>query len=290
MSYYRNTGITGESSESAPPPQFAPLSSICRCLAAMFQAHCLNLALEPKKEMLVVIKASGTFMLILTTILCIFDQTQRSLPLQSGLWSILIYDAREQSIWFVFVRQILRYFELVVALPSACSIVEAYWTGIPGWKYFCWRKLICLFLGFTIAMYELSETIETLWSTVKGKFLSMFYICQILDLGRVLHKRCADNCELRIEFIDEFPQYIAPNNALGFISKDGGASYNFCHCELQCHLLYATILMIHLKFGAILRLPIWTSGVERHIPHSLIILILVEDSITRSVFVPAPHL
>jgi hypothetical protein len=51
----------------------------------MFQAHCLNLALEPKKEMLVVIKASGTFMLILTTILCIFDQTQRSLPLQSGL-------------------------------------------------------------------------------------------------------------------------------------------------------------------------------------------------------------
>jgi len=49
--------------------------------------------------------------------------------------------------------------------------------------------------GFTIALYELPETIETLWSTVKVKF----------------------------------PQYIAPNNTLGFISSDGGESYNLCH-------------------------------------------------------------
>lgn len=52
--------------------------------------------------------------------------------------------------------------------------------------------------GFTISLYEYQATIETLWKTVK-------------------------------EFIKEYPQYIHPNNALGFISDDNGDSYNLCH-------------------------------------------------------------
>ncbi|KAH9847748.1 glycosyltransferase family 15 protein [Lenzites betulinus] len=52
--------------------------------------------------------------------------------------------------------------------------------------------------GFTITMYEFRATIETLWDTVKT-------------------------------FAKEHPEYIAPNNAMGYMSDDGGESYNLCH-------------------------------------------------------------
>ena len=32
-------------------------------------------------------------------------------------------------------------------------------------------------------------------------------------------------------FIAENPQYVAENNAMGYMSEDGGNSYNLCHCE-----------------------------------------------------------
>ena len=32
------------------------------------------------------------------------------------------------------------------------------------------------------------------------------------------------------DFITEHPEYIAPNNAMNFISDNGGASYNLCLC------------------------------------------------------------
>ncbi|KAI0643423.1 glycosyltransferase family 15 protein [Trametes meyenii] len=52
--------------------------------------------------------------------------------------------------------------------------------------------------AFTITMYEYLATIPTLWDTVK-------------------------------DFIKENPQYIAPDNAMGYMSEDNGASYNLCH-------------------------------------------------------------
>ncbi|KAI0738252.1 glycosyltransferase family 15 protein [Daedaleopsis nitida] len=52
--------------------------------------------------------------------------------------------------------------------------------------------------GFTITMYEFHATIPTLWDTVK-------------------------------EFVRENPQYVAENNAINYMSDDGGNSYNLCH-------------------------------------------------------------
>jgi alpha 1,2-mannosyltransferase len=57
------------------------------------------------------------------------------------------------------------------------------------------------FVGFTITMYEYEATIQTLWSTVKS-------------------------------FMSKHPEYIAPDNALGFMEKEDG-KYNLCHCELS---------------------------------------------------------
>ena len=48
-------------------------------------------------------------------------------------------------------------------------------------------------------MYEYLATIPTLWETVK-------------------------------EFVASHPQYVKENNAMGYMSDDGGNSYNLCHC------------------------------------------------------------
>ena len=32
------------------------------------------------------------------------------------------------------------------------------------------------------------------------------------------------------EFVKLYPQYLAPNNSMEFISDDGGEKYNGCHC------------------------------------------------------------
>ncbi|KAF9034832.1 nucleotide-diphospho-sugar transferase [Panaeolus papilionaceus] len=52
--------------------------------------------------------------------------------------------------------------------------------------------------GFTISMYEYERTIPTLWHHVK-------------------------------QFIKAHPEYVAPNNAMGFISDNNGDGYNLCH-------------------------------------------------------------
>ena len=54
-------------------------------------------------------------------------------------------------------------------------------------------------------MYEFGATIPTLWETTK-------------------------------EFVKENPQYVAKNNAMGYMSDDNGNSYNLCHCAF-CHNL-----------------------------------------------------
>ena len=47
-------------------------------------------------------------------------------------------------------------------------------------------------------MYEFRATIPTLWDAVK-------------------------------EFTAAHPQYVAPDNALGYMSDDGGRTFNLCH-------------------------------------------------------------
>lgn len=55
--------------------------------------------------------------------------------------------------------------------------------------------------GFTVSLYEYEATIPTLWATVK-------------------------------DFLKENPTYAASDNAMAFLSDDGGESYNRCHCKI----------------------------------------------------------
>jgi len=34
-----------------------------------------------------------------------------------------------------------------------------------------------------------------------------------------------------VEFMRTHPQYVAEHNAMGFMSKTGGDTYNLCHCK-----------------------------------------------------------
>jgi alpha 1,2-mannosyltransferase len=52
--------------------------------------------------------------------------------------------------------------------------------------------------GFTITMLEFEKTIPTLWDATR-------------------------------EFIDLHPEYVAPDNAMGYLSYNGGETYNLCH-------------------------------------------------------------
>ena len=36
---------------------------------------------------------------------------------------------------------------------------------------------------------------------------------------------------LQSEFIAQHPQYLAPNNAMDFLSDNGGIDYNYCYCK-----------------------------------------------------------
>lgn len=52
--------------------------------------------------------------------------------------------------------------------------------------------------SFTLSLYEYVETIPTLWDSVKS-------------------------------FMEKFPKHLADDNSLGFLSDDGGKTYNHCH-------------------------------------------------------------
>lgn len=81
-----------------------------------------------------------------------------------------------------------------------------YWRIEPGVKFYCdigYDPFLSMednnqVYGFNIALYELEETIPTLWKATK-------------------------------EFISKHPQYVASGNAMGFLSEDGGRTYNLCH-------------------------------------------------------------
>ncbi|KAI0375003.1 glycosyltransferase family 15 protein [Pilatotrama ljubarskyi] len=81
-----------------------------------------------------------------------------------------------------------------------------YWRVEPDVTFFCDLHYDPLLLmqdqkkvyGFTISLYEYPATIPTLWDAVK-------------------------------EFINSNPDLVEPDNAMRFISDDGGETYNNCH-------------------------------------------------------------
>ncbi|KAG9048689.1 alpha 1,2-mannosyltransferase 2.4.1 [Tulasnella sp. UAMH 9824] len=83
---------------------------------------------------------------------------------------------------------------------------DYYWRIEPNVKFYCdlhYDPFLYMqdnkkVYGFTISLPEYGETIETLWDTVK-------------------------------EFIKAHPEYIPEDNALKFLSDDGGQTYNRCH-------------------------------------------------------------
>src|ERR1700733_7408872 len=77
--------------------------------------------------------------------------------------------------------------------------------------------------GFTITMYEYQPTIESLWSTVLGTAATRRSSLPT-DHGNPRFSSLAD-------FITEHPEHLAPNNAMNFISDNGGLSYNLCYCS-----------------------------------------------------------
>ncbi|EKM82672.1 hypothetical protein AGABI1DRAFT_118115 [Agaricus bisporus var. burnettii JB137-S8] len=81
-----------------------------------------------------------------------------------------------------------------------------YWRVEPGVQFFCdmtYDPFVFMqennkVYSFTLSLIEWEPTITTLWSTVK-------------------------------EFMKRHPQYVHPDNSLGFLSDNGGNSYNLCH-------------------------------------------------------------
>lgn len=83
---------------------------------------------------------------------------------------------------------------------------EYYWRVEPSIELFCDVDYdVFRFMaenkkkyGFVLSLYEYVETIPTLWESVKN-------------------------------FTKEHPEYVHKNNAMGFLSDDGGETYNHCH-------------------------------------------------------------
>ncbi|KAJ7255861.1 glycosyltransferase family 15 protein [Mycena haematopus] len=81
-----------------------------------------------------------------------------------------------------------------------------YWRVEPDIQYFCdipydpfhFMQENDKIYGFTISFYEWEPTIPTLWKNVK-------------------------------EFMAKHPEHIADNNAMSYLSDDGGETYNLCH-------------------------------------------------------------
>jgi alpha 1,2-mannosyltransferase len=71
--------------------------------------------------------------------------------------------------------------------------------------------------GFTISLYEFERTIPTLWQATKG-------------LRSSARPRVCALTHARADFIKQNPQHVAANNAMSFLSDNGGETYNLCHC------------------------------------------------------------
>ncbi|KAJ7634998.1 glycosyltransferase family 15 protein [Roridomyces roridus] len=81
-----------------------------------------------------------------------------------------------------------------------------YWRVEPDIEYFCdipydpfhFMQENDKIYGFTISFFEWQPTIPTLWANVK-------------------------------DFMAKYPQYVADDNAMNYLSDDGGETYNLCH-------------------------------------------------------------
>ncbi|CED85435.1 glycosyltransferase family 15 protein [Phaffia rhodozyma] len=81
-----------------------------------------------------------------------------------------------------------------------------YWRVEPSVKFYCdihYDPFLVLkdenkVYGFTLSLYEFTETIPTLWDATK-------------------------------EFMELHPEHIVEGNSMGFLSDDGGKEYNHCH-------------------------------------------------------------
>lgn len=86
------------------------------------------------------------------------------------------------------------------------------------WPFHILTVLIMI-QAFTIALYEFEKTIPSLWGHVKGwnknPHTDFFW-----PLGTP-------------DFIKLYPQYLAEDNAMRFLSDSNGDTYNLCHCEEQ---------------------------------------------------------
>ncbi|EEH40232.1 alpha-1,2 mannosyltransferase KTR1 [Paracoccidioides lutzii Pb01] len=83
---------------------------------------------------------------------------------------------------------------------------DYYWRVEPSVEYFCdinfdpfkFMKDNKKKYSFVLSLYEYKETVPTLWDSVK-------------------------------KFMEKYPQHIAEDNNMDFISSDGGDTYNLCH-------------------------------------------------------------
>ncbi|KAJ7582644.1 glycosyltransferase family 15 protein [Mycena floridula] len=81
-----------------------------------------------------------------------------------------------------------------------------YWRVEPNVKFHCtlnydpfvYMEANSKVYGFTITVFEIPATIPSLWGHVT-------------------------------DFIRKYPQHIAPNNSMGFLSRNGGRTYSTCH-------------------------------------------------------------
>jgi len=100
---------------------------------------------------------------------------------------------------------------------------DYYWRLEPDVKLFCdidYDPFLFMqdnkkVYGFTLSLYEFTETIPTLWDVTK-------------------------------EFMKLHPQYIHKDNALGFLSDDNGETWNHCHCMSSnlTQILYTCPLLV----------------------------------------------
>lgn len=108
--------------------------------------------------------------------------------------------------WSESYRHMCRYESGFFWRNKALDNYRYYWRVEPHIKLFCdidydlfkFMRDNKKVYGFAISLYEYEATIKTLWATVK-------------------------------DFMKKFPKYLHPNNALDFISDNGGESYNLCH-------------------------------------------------------------
>ncbi|PGH35687.1 alpha 1,2-mannosyltransferase [[Emmonsia] crescens] len=83
---------------------------------------------------------------------------------------------------------------------------DYYWRVEPSIEYFCdigfdpfkFMKDNKKKYSFVLSLYEYKDTVLTIWDSVK-------------------------------KFMEKYPQHIAENNNMEFVSQDGGKSYNLCH-------------------------------------------------------------